>query len=81
MGKLLKLVAVNFAVLLACLLVLNLFASIYLDVEDWVTDEFPSYDERIDLPNFSRQGMVEYDLYGHQETEYTIRALRRLEPG
>jgi hypothetical protein len=52
MGKFLKLIAVNLAVLLACILVLNLFVSIYLDVEDWVTDEFPSYDERIDLPNF-----------------------------
>ena len=52
MGKLLKLIAVNLAVLLACILVLNLFVSIYLDIEDWVTDEFPSYDERIDLPNF-----------------------------
>ena len=23
-----------------------------LDIEDWVNDKFPSYDDRIDLPNF-----------------------------
>ncbi len=45
MGKISKLIAGNLAVLIGLVLVLNLVAATYLDIEDWVNDRFPSRDK------------------------------------